>query len=231
MNPTPLLFAALILAAFTPARAADALLNTLTDDEKKAGWKLLFDGKSLTNWRGLKKPGPPEAGWEIKEGVLTCVKAGRGGNLITEQTYDQFEFAWEWKMPPRSNNGVKYFFNEQRGVGHEYQLLDDALTKDALSSCASFYLVVAPDPEKKKLKPWGEWNFSRIVVKGDHVEHWLNGEKVVEYDCGDPKILERVAKSKFKNAPGFGTRIRGHILLTYHSDECSFRNIKLRELK
>lgn len=231
MNLLSLPCAALLLAAFIPAQGADAPLNTLTEDEKKAGWKLLFDGKSLANWRGFKKPGPPESGWEIKDGALTCVKGGRGGNLLSVETYDQFELVWEWKMPPRSNNGVKYFFTEASGVGHEYQLLDDALTKDALSSCASFYLVVAPDHEKKKLKPWGEWNSSRILVKGDHVEHWLNGEKVLEYECGDAKILERVAKSKFKNAPGFGTRRPGHILLTYHSDECSFRNVKVREVK
>ncbi len=231
MNPTRLSLAAVALAFLVPAFSADEPApNTLTQSEKDAGWKLLFDGKSLAGWRGVKKPGPPEAGWGIKDGALTCVKGGRGGNLISERTYDQFELAWEWKMPPRSNNGVKYFFTEARGVGHEYQLLDDSLTKDEFSSCASFYLVAAPNPEKKRLKPWGEWNASRIVVRGNHVEHWLNGQRVLEYDCGDPKLLERVAKAKFKAAPEFGLRIRGHILLTYHTDECSFRNIKVREL-
>ncbi|MBM3875827.1 MAG: DUF1080 domain-containing protein [Verrucomicrobia bacterium] len=231
MHANSLLLAALVFAHPAAMPAADAPHNTLTEAEKRAGWKLLFDGKSLANWRGIKKPGPPESGWEIKDGALTCVKGGKGGNLLSVETYEQFEFAWEWKMPPRSNNGVKYFFSEATGVGHEYQLLDDVLTKDTLSSCASFYLIVAPDPEKKKLKPWGEWNSSRILVKGNHVEHWLNGEKVVEYDCGDPQILERVSRSKFKNAAGFGTRRRGHLLLTYHSDECSFRNVKVREIQ
>jgi hypothetical protein len=225
--------AALVLSDALAADAPAAPPNTLTAAEQAAGWKLLFDGQSLTGWRSFKKPAPPESGWEVKEGALTCVKGGKGGDLITVDTFDNFDLSWEWKMPPRSNNGVKYFITEERrsAVGHEYQLIDDARTKDALSSCASFYLVVAPDPAKKTVKPFGEWNHSRILVRGNHVEHWLNGEKVLEYECGDPKILEQVANTKFKNTPGFGTKLRGHILLTYHTDECSFRNLKLRELK
>ena len=215
-----------------PVDAPAAQPNTLTAAEKAAGWKLLFDGQSLNGWRSFKKPDPPESGLEVKDGALTCVKGGKGGDLITADTFDDFELAWEWKMPPRSNNGVKYFITEERrsAVGHEYQLLDDARTKDPLSSCASFYLVVAPSPDKKVM-PFGEWNFSRILVRGNHVEHWLNGAKVLEYECGDPKILEQVARTKFKNTPGFGTKLRGHILLTYHTDECWFRNLKIRELK
>lgn len=103
----------------------------------------------------------------------------------------------------------------------------DTLAHDALSSTASFYLVVAPN-EKKKVKPFGEWNFSRVLVRGNHVEHWLNGEQVLEYELGSKAVLDQVAKTKFKGVADFGTKIRGHILLTYHNDECSFRNIKLR---
>ena len=134
-------------------------------------------------------------------------------------------------MPPRSNNGVKYFITEERSgpIGHEYQLIDDSTVKDPLSSTASFYLVVAPAPDKT-VKPPGEWNHSRILVQGDHVEHWLNGAKALAYECGTEAILQQVAKTKFRTTPGFGKKIRGHILLTYHNDECSFRNIKLREL-
>ena len=135
-------------------------------------------------------------------------------------------------MPAKSNNGVKYFIVEERGgIGHEYQMIDDSLVHgDAKSSTASFYLVVAPDAEKKKVKPFGEWNRSRIVVQGNHVEHWLNGEKVLEYECGSDAILAQVKKTKFKTAGGFGRKVRGHLLLTYHNDEASFRNLKLREL-
>src|SRR6185295_11340051 len=156
-----------------------------------------------------------------------CVKGGKGGDIITADTFDNFELSWEWKMPPKSNNGVKYFITEDRksAVGHEYQMVDDSLNRGhEYSDCASFYLVVPPKPDKK-LKPWGEWNLSRILVQGNHVEHWLNGEKVVEYECGDPKIMEQIQKTKFKNIEGFGTKIRGHILLTYHTSECSFRNV------
>jgi 3-keto-disaccharide hydrolase len=205
--------------------------NQLTDAEKKAGWKLLFDGQTLNGWRGFKKTAPPVQGWEVTNGVLTCVARGKGGDLITAQTFDNFELSWEWKMPPKSNNGVKYFITEERNaaIGHEYQLIDDTLVKNPLSSTASFYLIVAPKPDKK-VKPSGEWNQSRVLVQGNHVEHWLNGEKALEYECGTDAILEQVAKTKFKNTPDFGKKIRGHILLTYHNDECSFRNIKIRDL-
>lgn len=225
-------FVALLLVVASSAFAANPSLNTLTSAEKKAGWKLLFDGQSLAGWRSLKKPGPPATGWVVKDGVLTCVAGGNGGDLITDQTFDNFEFSWEWSMPPKSNNGVKYFIIEARGgIGHEYQMIDDSLEKDhAESSTASFYLVVAPDAAKKKVRPFGEWNHSRIVVQGNHVEHWLNGAKVVEYECGSPAILEQVKKTKFNKTEGFGKKVRGHLLLTYHKDEASFRNLKLREL-
>ena len=227
------IFAVVLLASLIcqPFSAPAAESNQLTAAEKKAGWKLLFDGTTLNGWRGFKKPAPPAQGWEITNGVLTCVARGKGGDIITTNTFDNFELAWEWKMPPRSNNGVKYFITEERAsaIGHEYQLIDDSTVKNPLSSTASFYLVVAPKPDKQ-VKPSGEWNQSRIIVQGDHVEHWLNGEKVLAYGCGTEPILEQVAKTKFKNTPGFGKKIRGHILLTYHNDECSFRSIKIREL-
>ena len=217
------------LALAFAARAADQPLNTLTDAEKAAGWRLLWDGKTLNGWRSFKKPGPPATGWEIKDGMLVCAKAGKGGDIITTDQFDDFELTWEWAMPPKSNNGIKYFITESRAgaIGHEYQMIDDTLAHDALSSTASFYLVVAPN-EKKKVKPFGEWNFSRVLVRGNHVEHWLNGEQVLEYELGSKAVLDQVAKTKFKGVADFGTKIRGHILLTYHNDECSFRNIKLR---
>lgn len=232
MKLHPLLALLTALALPLAARAADALSNTLTDSEKAAGWRLLFNGTSLDGWRGFKKTGPPTSGWEVKNGVLTCVKGGKGGDIITTDQFDDFELSWEWSMPPKSNNGIKYFITESRpgAIGHEYQMIDDTLAHDAQSSTASFYLVVAPN-EKKKVKPFGEWNHSRVLVQGNHVEHWLNGAKVLEYELGSPAILEQVAKTKFKGVAGFGTKIRGHILLTYHSDECNFRNVKLREPK
>jgi len=228
----PLIALATVLVLNSTALGA-AQLNALTDAEKQAGWKLLWDGRTLHGWRSFKKSGPPLSGWEIKDGVLTCVAGGKGGDLITDQTFDNFEFSWEWAMPPKSNNGIKYFITEERkdAVGHEYQMIDDSLVKDhAESSTAAFYLVVAPDPAKKKVKPFGGWNSSRVLVRGNHVEHWLNGEKVVEYECGSEVIMEKVKQTKFKTAEGFGRKIQGHLLLTYHNDEASFRNLKVREL-
>ena len=151
---------------------------------------------------------------------------------MTVKAYDNFEFSWDWKMGPKGNNGVKYFIIPERkaAIGHEYQMIDDSLVKDAISANASFYLLVAPKKDKPS-KPMGEWNRSKIVVKGNHVEHWLNGEKVLEYECGSPAIMEQSAKTKFKKWPNFGKKVKGHILLTDHKDPCWFRNLKIRELK
>lgn len=223
--------ASVIISAST--RAADPKPNQLTAAEKAAGWRLLFNGTSLDGWRGFKQPGPPATGWEIKQGVLTCVKGGKGGDLITTDQFDDFELAWEWSMPAKSNNGIKYFITESRAsaVGHEYQMIDDDLVHgDARSSTGAFYLVVAPD-ENKRVKPFGEWNHSRVLVQGNHVEHWLNGAKVLAYELGSPAVLAQVAKTKFKNVAGFGTKLRGHLMLTYHNDECRFRNVKVRKFR
>ena len=228
----PLLALVATLALTAALGAADTKPNQLTSAEKAAGWRLLFDGKSLDGWRSFKKSGPPASGWVVQDGVLTCIKGGKGGDLISRDEFDDFELSWEWSMPPKSNNGVKYFITEKRGgaVGHEYQMIDDTLVHgDARSSTAAFYLVVAPDPAKE-VKPFGQWNHSQVIVRGNHVEHWLNGRKVLTYELGSPAILAQVAKTKFNKVPGFGTKIRGHVLLTYHNDECSYRSIKLRPL-
>lgn len=219
----------LVLLACT-VQAAES--NQLTGEEKAAGWKLLFDGKTLGGWRTYQAGGKIGEGWKIEDGLLHKLPGVAGGDIITEQTFSDFELSWEWKLANKANNGVKYFITADRksAIGHEYQMIDDATVHDALSSTASFYLVVAPKADKP-MKPIGEWNHSRIIVKGNHVEHWLNGAKVVEYECGDAKILEQVAKTKFKGVAKFGEKVTGHILLTDHKDECWFRNVKLRELK
>lgn len=222
--------AALALAGLT-SQAAEP--NTLTADEKAAGWRLLFDGKSTDAWRGFKQEGFPEKGWRVDDGTLHKIADERGGDIISRDTFENFEFSWEWKLLPGGNNGVKYFIFEERGaaVGHEYQMIDDKEVHDELSSCGSFYLVVAPRKDKP-VKPFGEWNQSRLVVQGNHVEHWLNGMKVVEYECGSPEVMNQVPKTKFKKYPGFGEKVKdGHILLTDHKDPCWFRNLKIRELK
>ena len=230
MKPRLCLLLIALFGTFLPV--ASAALNELTAAERAAGWRLLFNGTSLDGWRGFRQAGPPAAGWEVRDGVLTCVKGGKGGDIVTTAQFDDFELSWEWRMPAQSNNGVKYFITEARSsaIGHEYQMIDDTLVHgDALSSTGSFYLVVAPDASKKHVRPFGEWNHSRIVVQGNRVEHWLNGERILSYEPGSASVLAQIAKTKFKDVAGFGKKLRGHILLTYHQDECSFRNLKVRE--
>ena len=206
-------------------------VNTLTENEKTAGWKLLFDGKSVEGWRHYKSATAKIAGWWIEDGTLHKPGGVRAGDIMTIDTYEDFEFSWEWKLQAKGNNGVKYFITGERGaaIGHEYQMIDDATVKDPYSSNASFYLLVKPVKDKPG-KPMGEWNRSKILVRGNHCEHWLNGRKVLTYECGSPGILDRVAKTKFKKYPGFGQKVTGHILLTDHKDPCWYRNLKIRKL-
>lgn len=213
-----------------------AELNTLTPAEQKDGWKLLFDGKSLAGWRTYKEGGKIGAGWVVEDGLLKKQAKISGGDIMTEQPIPataDWELSWEWRIAEKGNNGVKYFITEARKgtLGHEYQLLDDHGHPDgkvgAHRQTASFYDVMPPAADKP-LKPVGEWNHSRIVVKANTVQHWLNGAKVLEYELGSAAVKEAVAKSKFKNIGDFGTKVTGHILLTDHNDECWFRNVKLR---
>lgn len=206
-------------------------VNRLTESEKKSGWRLLFDGKTTEGWRGFKKESFPKNGWVVQEGWLKKIANVRGGDVITKEEFNDFELQWEWRLEPKANNGVKYLITEERdsGVGHEYQMLDDIGKPFNKSSTAGFYAVLPPK-ENKAVKPAGEINHSRILVQGNHVEHWLNGEKVLEYELGSDEVMAGVAKSKFKNVKDFGTKIKGHILLTDHKDEAWFRNIKIREL-
>lgn len=202
----------------------------------KTAWKPLFDGKSLAGWRAYNKTAtPPGPGWVVENGILKKKDKVAGGDIITEKKFNNFELAWEWKVMPGANNGVKYLVTEERPTapGHEYQMLDDERHPDGKigpkRQTASFYEVIAPVADRPT-KPAGEWNTSRILLQGNHVEHWLNGKKVVEYELGSDAVKAAVALSKFKNAKGFGEKIEGHIMLTDHQDEAWFRNMKIREL-
>jgi hypothetical protein len=198
-------------------------------------WQPLFDGRSLSGWRSFKKSEAPTQGWVVEEGLLKKKKGVRGGDILTTRTFGDFDLEWEWKIEPGGNNGVKYFILEERGsaIGHEYQLIDDEGHPDgrmgAKRTTASFYDVLPPSADKPLKKP-GEWNHSRVLVQGNQVEHWLNGAKVLQYELGSPAVLSAVQQSKFKTVAGFGTKQRGHILLTDHQDECWFRNLRIREL-
>ncbi|BCS31876.1 hypothetical protein TBR22_A10790 [Luteitalea sp. TBR-22] len=199
------------------------------------GWQPLFDGHSLDAWRGYRRETLPEHGWAVSDGLLKTVPKVKGSELITRKAYRDFELAWDWRVAPGGNNGVKYFVTEARpsAPGHEYQMIDDtgypaALTP--LQHTAGFYDVLAARTDTA-LRPAGEWNTSRIIVRGTRVEHWLNGQHVLTYELGSPEVKAGIAASKFRNAPGFGDKIDGHIMLTYHQDECWYRNIRIRELQ
>jgi hypothetical protein len=225
----------LTLTLFLPAvwLVAAEVPNQLTPQEKTAGWRLLFDGKTTEGWRGFKKQTFPTNAWVIEDGWLHCLGKS-GGDIISAGEYDQFELEWEWKIEPAGNSGVKYFILESRNsaIGHEYQMLDDAANPDGKIAdgkhvTASFYDVLKP-AVTPPTKPIGEVNRSRILVRGNHVEHWLNGVKVLDYECGSDAVKAAVAKSKFKNTAGFGNCVKGHILLQNHESQVWFRNIKIR---
>lgn len=228
----PLLLGMFCLCA---ASGADGSANQLSAQEKAAGWQLLFDGKSTSAWRSFKKDTFPKHGWEIEGDWLHCLGKD-GGDLVTRAEFGDFELEWDWKQAPVGNSGVKYFVLETRSsaIGHEYQMIDDENEPDATEAegtrvTAAFYDVLKPTV-KTPTKHSFEINHSRIVVKGDHVEHWLNGVKVLEYECGSPAIKDAVAQSKFKTTAGFGDKVVGHILLQDHHSEVWFRNLKIRPL-
>ncbi len=210
-------------------------LNQLTPQERAEGWRLLFDGHSTSGWHSFKQTRFPAKGWVVEDSWLHC-QGNSGGDVLSDAEFEEFDLRWEWKIEAAGNSGVKYFVLEDgdSAIGHEYQMLDDELNPDGKLAngkriTASFYDVLKPTA-KTPTKPVGEINESRILVRGNHVEHWLNGVKVLEYDCGSPAIKVAVAESKFKGRPGFGDRLKGHILLQDHHSQVWFRNLKIRDL-
>jgi len=242
MNRRCLSAAVLTAACLVPAvpgRARDVEPNTLSGAERTAGWRLLFDGKTTNGWRGFKKDGFPTQGWAVADGCLKKGPTGAGdslgaGDIVTRDTFGDFDLRFEWRVAAGGNSGVKYFVTEERAgpIAHEYQVLDDTGHPDAKvgthRQTAAFYDVLAPSPTAKELKPVGQFNQSRVLVRGNHVEHWLNGAKVLEYELGSPELKAAIAKSKFKDVAGFGTKIEGRILLQDHGDEVCYRNLKIQ---
>ena len=232
--------AAVFFLAQAVVTQAAVTQNQLTAGERKAGWRLLFDGKTASGWRGFKRTDFPDGRWVVEDGCLEKPATGTGdsrgsGDIVTVERFSTFDLRFEWRIAPGGNSGVKYFVTEEREgpIAHEYQILDDLRHPDAKvglhRQSAALYDVLPPEKDKP-LRPAGEWNQSRILVGGAHVEHWLNGRKVVEYELGSPGLKAAIAKSKFKDVVGFGTRIEGHILLQDHGDEVSYRNIKILRL-
>ena len=214
------------------ALALTALLAGCATSPRSGKWQALFNGHDTTAWRAFCGKDFPETGWDVQDGCLHLRPGGKGGDLVTRDTFDNYELEWDWRILPGGNNGVKYLVSESRPntPGPEYQMIDDATVPDALRQTASFYEVLSPRANTAT-RPPGSWNQSRLVVCGNHVEHWLNGVQVLSYELGSAEVKAGVAKSKFKNVPGFDEKITGHILLTNHNRETWFRNIRLRELR
>jgi len=229
------LFPVVAVATFLSAVAFAGEPNTLTSEEKAAGWQLLFDGKTTDGWVAIGKTAMPDKGWSVVDGTLKHGHAAGGGDIVTAKQYDSFELIWDWKIEEGGNSGVKYNLpNPAKNVGFEYQLLDDDKNEDGkrggrLHQTASLYDLIEP-PADKKINPVGEWNTSRLLVNGNHVEEWLNGAKTVEFEIGSPELLALVANSKFKKVDKFGLKTKSPILLQDHGSEITFRSIKLREI-
>lgn len=197
------------------------------------GWVALFDGKTTKGFHNFRST-TISPGWQVQDGALCRVAAG-AGNIVTDGEYSNYELMFEWKVGPSSNSGVIFHVTEATDdgliSGPEYQILANAGHPDGRNpktSAASNYALHAPI--RDVTKQVGEWNQGKLVVNGDHVEHWLNGVKVVEYDLGNPEWKALVAASKFGQMPGYGTRRKGHIAFQDHGDPVCYRNIKIREL-
>ncbi|HEV8114312.1 MAG TPA: family 16 glycoside hydrolase [Planctomycetota bacterium] len=204
--------------------------NALTEAEAKEGWRLLFDGKTTNGWRGYKAKAAP-AGWQVKDGVLG--RAGEAGDLVTDEEFGDFELALDWRIAEGGNSGVFFHVSEDHGyvweTGPEMQILDNEHHpdgKDPRTSAGSNYALNAPKWDATR--PVGLWNSARILVQGSHVEHWLNGKKLLEYELGSTEWKELVAASKFASMPGYGKNAKGHIALQDHGDTVEFRNVKIR---
>jgi len=217
----PAIMAALAAVACGPAQS-------------KSEWKVLFDGKSLDAFRGYKSDAVPK-GWVIENGTLT--KHDRVADIVSKDEFGNFELTIDWKIGEAGNSGIFYRGTEEYEhiywSAPEYQLLDDDKAADNKTrlTCAGSAYALYPSPAGH-LKPVGEWNTTRIVANGNHVEHWLNGVKLLEYELGSPDWTAKVKASKFNDWPNYGRAKRGHIAMQGdHEGTLAFRNIRIRELK
>lgn len=235
-------------APYDQTFVVNLLPNHLSEQEKRNGFKLLWDGKTTAGWRGAYKNAFPQKGWELGNGELSVLPSGggestNGGDIVTAAEYGAFILQFDFRLTEGANSGVKYFVTEKEGnsgsaIGLEYQVLDDEHHPDAKlgaannRTLASLYDLIPAVPEQRSRRKIGEWNRGMIVVYGNNkVEHWLNGWKVVEYTRGSPVYQALVARSKYEKWPDFGLAPKGHILLQDHGDRVSFRSIKIKELK
>lgn len=234
------------------SKSTSSANNTLTEEEKAAGWRLLFDGESFDGWRSLGRETIPTNLWEIDQESVHKINTGdveslpdgrpaEGGDLITVEKFDNYELCFEWRVEPGGNTGLKYNVSEEMSLengvsalGFEYQLGDDAndpnSTRKASHRVGALYDLF-PTDTKVEINPIDQFNKSRIVVRGNQVEHWLNGEKILAFEFGSSKLDSAYKISKFKTIKDFHKKREGHLVLQNHKDDAWFRNIKIRELK
>ena len=242
MNKIPAILLLTSLAACGPKKtetSSTTSANQLTEQQKTDGWKLLFDGTSMKGWRTFKNT--ENDSWEVLDGMLHCkafsdTAENKRADLITTDQYQSFELAFDWKISFQGNSGVMFHVTEEYdvpyGSGPEYQIIDDVGYPGELkpeNKTGGNYDMHIP-AENKKMNPAREWNSSKIVVNGNHVEQWLNGSKVLAYDLGSADWKKRVSASKWKDFPGYGLAKTGHIDLQDHGNEVWFRNIFIKVL-
>jgi hypothetical protein len=238
----------LVAAACSPAKKQEnqeqpetSMAASLTEAQKSEGWKLIFDGQTLNGWKIYKDR--KNNTWEVKDGALHCKPVnekvqGDGderSDLMTTDEFENFEFAFDWKISPQGNSGVMFKvteeFEQPYYSGPEYQVIDDLgyspKPTDKQLTGANYDMHVV---ESKSLKPVGEWNSSKIVVNGNHVEHWLNGQKIIEYELNSDDWKTRKAGSKWKEHAGYGMAKKGHLDLQDHGSEVWFKNLMVKTL-
>lgn len=248
MKAIQAIFVNVIISCFlVQAMANDIYKKEITgneDLEARNQWQSLFKtDKDTVHWRSIRKRPFPNDGWVIKKNELILLPGRKGGDIITKRKYTDFELKLEFKMTRLVNSGIKYFVNQMKNnengrtewIGFEYQIIDDFNQDeirgfdDEKGSTAALYLLYAPN-EDKDLKPVGRWNSMRIKVKGNKVEHWLNGKMVLSMDIASQEFMDRVQGTKFKNYDDFEKVSEGHILVQDHGDQIHYRNIEIKEL-
>ncbi|MCW3082586.1 DUF1080 domain-containing protein [Segetibacter sp.] len=225
----------IILSSYTYMAAKD---NTLTPSEKKTGWKLLFDGKSMNGWRAYQNK--QTNSWSVKDGVMYCKgsstdKSDLRADMITDKQYENFDLSIDWKISPQGNSGILYLATEEFKAaylsGPEYQIIDDLNFPQKLEDWQKTGANYAMDPAPTAApNPVGQWNTTRIVVNKGHVQHWLNGKKLLDFEMWTDEWKKKKTEGKWKDAPGYGVSKKGHIGLQDHGSEAWFKNLKIKEL-
>lgn len=226
------------LQPFNKTLISDTPVNQLTASEKAHGWKLLFDGRSLNGWRTYQNK--KSDSWSVKQEVLYCKgsssdKSDLRSDIITVDKFENFELSVDWKISPKGNSGILYMVTEDNKTsylsGPEYQIIDDVNFPEKLEDWQKTGANYAMDPAPTAApNPVGEWNYTRIIVNKNHVEHWLNGKKIVEYELYSDKWKKEKSIGKWKDAPNYGLTKKGYIALQDHGSEAWFKNIKIRKL-